>query len=111
MSLHPNSAEAARPTASPAPRGAAPVPPATAPLPESAALARPFASFAMRAEVRLFYTSRDLACAEDPDLFFNPHKKQTAIAFCGGCPFRGRCGYNAVAMGATHGIWGGVMLP
>ena len=69
------------------------------------------ASFQMRAEVRLFQTSRRLPCHADPDLFFNPHKKQTAINMCAECPFRGRCGYNAVATGAAHGIWGGVILP
>jgi WhiB family transcriptional regulator, redox-sensing transcriptional regulator len=67
--------------------------------------------FQMRAEVRLFHTDQDLACREDPDLFFDPERKRTATTFCADCPFRGRCGYNAVAMGATHGIWGGVNLP
>jgi WhiB family transcriptional regulator, redox-sensing transcriptional regulator len=67
--------------------------------------------FQMRAEVRLFHTNQDLACREDPDLFFDPDRKRTATTHCADCPFRGRCGYNAVAMGATHGIWGGVNLP
>ena len=75
------------------------------------ALARPCAVFQLRADVRLFHTNHDLPCHEDPDLFFNPRKKQIAISRCGDCPFRGRCGYNAVATGATHGIWGGVILP
>lgn len=79
--------------------------------PDAAATARPFASFQMRAEVRLFHTNRELACREDPDLFFDPRRKHAAVTACVECPFRGRCGYNAVAMGATHGIWGGVMLP
>jgi len=78
---------------------------------DTSALARPFASFQMRADVRLFHTSHDLPCHADPDLFFNPHKRQTAITKCAECPFLGRCSYNAVAMGATHGIWGGVILP
>ncbi|WP_204815293.1 WhiB family transcriptional regulator [Mycobacterium riyadhense] len=73
--------------------------------------ARPFASFQMRADVRLFQTSQPLACQEDPELFFNPRAKHRAIKRCNECPFRGRCGYNAVATGATHGIWGGVILP
>ena len=30
---------------------------------------------------------------------------------CGECPFRGRCAYNAVGAGATHGVWGGIELP
>lgn len=33
--------------------------------------ARPFASFQMRADVRLFQTTQHLACQEDPELFFN----------------------------------------
>ncbi|WP_101953371.1 WhiB family transcriptional regulator [Mycobacterium intracellulare] len=73
--------------------------------------ARPFTSFQMRADVRLFQTSQHLACQEDPELFFNPRTKHRAIKRCNDCPFRGRCGYNAVATGATHGIWGGVILP
>jgi WhiB family redox-sensing transcriptional regulator len=75
------------------------------------ALPRESVSFHMRAEVRLFHTKRHLACHEDPDLFFNARKRRQAISKCDDCPFRGRCGYNAVAMGATHGIWGGVILP
>jgi WhiB family redox-sensing transcriptional regulator len=67
--------------------------------------------FQMRAEVRLFHTDQDLACQTDPDLFFDPEQKRTARTFCADCPFLGRCGYNAVAMGATHGIWGGINLP
>jgi WhiB family redox-sensing transcriptional regulator len=67
--------------------------------------------FQMRAEVRLFQTEEDLACQDDPDLFFDPEQKRTARTFCADCPFLGRCGYNAVAMGATHGIWGGINLP
>jgi WhiB family transcriptional regulator, redox-sensing transcriptional regulator len=75
------------------------------------ALARDSVSFHMRAEGRLFHTKRQLPCHDDPDLFFNARKRRQAISKCGDCPFRGRCGYNAVTMGATHGIWGGVILP
>jgi WhiB family transcriptional regulator, redox-sensing transcriptional regulator len=77
----------------------------------TATVARPSASFQMRAEVRLFHTNGYLACRKDPELFFDPRKRNRAIRECADCPFRGRCGYNAVAMGATHGIWGGMMLP
>ena len=83
----------------------------TTPGEENRVVPRPFASFQMRAQVRLFHTSSDLACFEDPDLFFDPRQKRRAIAQCADCPFRGRCSYNAVAVGATHGIWGGVILP
>lgn len=78
---------------------------------DTRAIARPFASFQMRADVRLFQTNQPLACQDDPELFFNPRAKHRAIKRCTECPFRGRCGYNAVATGATHGIWGGVILP
>ncbi|OBG71221.1 MULTISPECIES: WhiB family transcriptional regulator [unclassified Mycobacterium] len=74
-------------------------------------VARPFASFQMRADVRLFQTSRDVACRQDPELFFDARRRRRAIQQCAECPFRGRCSYNAVATGATHGVWGGVMLP
>lgn len=30
---------------------------------------------------------------------------------CLDCPFLGRCGYNAVVSRATHGVWGGHVLP
>ncbi|KAA1248296.1 hypothetical protein F0Q45_21375, partial [Mycobacterium simiae] len=65
----------------------------------------------MRAEVRLFHTTEDLPCQQDPELFFHAPKSQRAIARCADCSFLGRCGYNAVAAGATHGVWGGVLLP
>lgn len=50
--------------------------------------ARPFASFQMRADVRLFQTTQHLACQEDPELFFNPRTKHRAIKRCNDCPFR-----------------------
>ena len=37
--------------------------------------------------------------------------REAAIEVCADCPFRGRCAYNAVASGATHGVWAGVELP
>jgi len=74
-------------------------------------LARPDSSFHSRPDVRLFATDQELACREDPELFFEPRKRRRAINLCAECPFRGRCGYNAVATRATHGIWGGIMLP
>lgn len=82
-----------------------------APTADTRANARPFASFQMRADVRLFQTSEHVACQDDPELFFDPRAKHRAIKRCAECPFIGRCGYNAVATGATHGIWGGIMLP
>src|SRR5271166_5150156 len=80
-----------------------------------AATARPdarlFTATTMPAKVRLFYTDQPTPCADDPELFFNARAHRRVIAQCQTCPFRGRCGYNAVAVGATHGIWGGIMLP
>ncbi len=73
--------------------------------------ARLFTASTIPTKVRLFYTDQPTPCAANPDLFFNPHAQRRAITQCNGCPFRGRCGYNAVAVGATHGIWGGIMLP
>ena len=72
---------------------------------------RLFATTAMRAKVRLYYTEHPTPCADDPEAFFDARAHRRAIAICQTCPFRGRCGYNAVAVGATHGIWGGIMLP
>lgn len=74
-------------------------------------IARPYASLRLRAEVRLFNTTQTLPCQHDPELFFNARRRHRAIKRCADCPFRGRCGYNAVATGATHGVWGGVILP
>jgi WhiB family redox-sensing transcriptional regulator len=65
----------------------------------------------VRAQVRLFHTNRDLPCLKDPELFFDPTRKRLALNQCATCVFRGRCGYNAVATGATFGIWGGINLP
>jgi WhiB family redox-sensing transcriptional regulator len=73
--------------------------------------ARLFRNTATHANVRLFYTEEATPCADDPELFFNAGAHRRAIARCRTCPFRGRCSYNAVAVGATHGIWGGIMLP
>ncbi|HEX3732348.1 MAG TPA: WhiB family transcriptional regulator [Mycobacteriales bacterium] len=60
---------------------------------------------------RLFQTHEPVPCAADPDKFFDPRTQRRAVDRCGACPFRGRCGYNAVVTGATHGIWGGVIFP
>ncbi|MBY0441359.1 MAG: WhiB family transcriptional regulator [Mycobacteriaceae bacterium] len=83
----------------------------TPPATDARNLARLFSSTQIPSTGRLFHTDHDLPCSKDPELFFNPHQKRRAIAQCAHCPFRGRCGYNAVATGATHGIWGGVILP
>jgi len=34
-----------------------------------------------------------------------------AARMCQECPFLDRCGYNAVVSRATHGVWGGHILP
>jgi hypothetical protein len=45
-------------------------------------------------------------------LWFSPFcDRERAARQCGQCPFLGRCGYNAVAARATHGVWGGEILP
>lgn len=82
-----------------------------APSAESRSVARLFAAFQLPADVRLFHTNQDLPCRQDPELFFDARRRHRAIKRCAPCPFRGRCGYNAVATGATHGVWGGVILP
>lgn len=83
----------------------------TTPPSDTRNLARLFSSVQIPGTGRLFHTNQDLPCSKNPDLFFDPHQKRRAIAQCAHCPFRGRCGYNAVATGATHGIWGGIILP
>jgi hypothetical protein len=60
---------------------------------------------------RLYQTDEPLPCADNPDAFFNPRTQRRAAIQCSACSFRGRCGYNAVTSGATHGIWGGVIFP
>jgi WhiB family redox-sensing transcriptional regulator len=72
---------------------------------------RLFTATARLAKERLFFTDQPTPCADDPELFFDPHAQHRAAVLCQTCPFRGRCGYNAIAVGATHGIWGGIMLP
>ena len=47
----------------------------------------------------------------DPEIWHNYRRPHKAIAVCKTCPFIGRCGWNAVAAGATHGVWAGVQLP
>lgn len=78
---------------------------------ETRSVARLFTAFQLPTDVRLFYTNQDLACRQDPELFFDARRRHRAIKRCAECPFLGRCGYNAVATGATHGVWGGVILP
>lgn len=64
---------------------------------------------------RLFHTSEPTPCSGSPrngDLWFSPFKDRIhAVRACQACPFIGRCGYNAVAVRATHGVWGGITLP
>jgi WhiB family transcriptional regulator, redox-sensing transcriptional regulator len=56
------------------------------------------------------------ACDTTPfkgrDLWFSPFRdREQAARMCQDCPFIGRCGYNAVISRATHGVWGGQILP
>jgi len=63
---------------------------------------------------RLFETEAATPCRvnTDGDLWFSPFRdKIQAARQCRLCPFLGRCGYNAVASRATHGVWGGQVLP
>jgi WhiB family transcriptional regulator, redox-sensing transcriptional regulator len=64
---------------------------------------------------RLFHTSEPTPCgssAASGDLWFSPFKDRIhAVRSCQACPFIGRCGHNAVAVRATHGVWGGIALP
>jgi hypothetical protein len=63
---------------------------------------------------RLFETDEDTPCRVSTagDLWFSPFRdRERAARQCRQCPFLGRCGYNAVASRATHGVWGGEILP
>ncbi|MBN3459683.1 WhiB family transcriptional regulator [Mycobacterium sp. DSM 3803] len=66
---------------------------------------------------RLFQTDEPRPCAvPGPDvdaLWFSEYRKRMghAAKLCQRCPFIGRCGFNAVASRATHGVWGGVVFP
>lgn len=65
---------------------------------------------------RLFETDVQTPCrTDDPtqrELWFSPFRdRERAAHRCLDCPFVGRCGYNAVASRATHGVWGGEVLP
>ncbi|EHB44045.1 Transcription factor WhiB [uncultured Mycobacterium sp.] len=64
---------------------------------------------------RLYRTDQPTPCAGSlnrGDLWFSPFKDRIhAVRACQSCPFIGRCGYNAVAVRATYGVWGGLSLP
>jgi WhiB family transcriptional regulator, redox-sensing transcriptional regulator len=67
---------------------------------------------------RLFETEamtpcrRETSRPEGRDLWFSPFRdREQAARMCQDCPFIGRCGYNAVVSRATHGVWGGHVLP
>jgi WhiB family transcriptional regulator, redox-sensing transcriptional regulator len=68
-----------------------------------------------RAPDRLYRTDEPTPCSDSlghGDLWFSPFKDRIhAVRACQSCPFIGRCGYNAVAVRATHGVWGGITLP
>jgi WhiB family redox-sensing transcriptional regulator len=71
----------------------------------------------MAIEGRPFRTEAITPCLKTPpspddDLWFSPFRdKIRAIRACKGCPFIGRCGYNAVVTRAQYGVWGGISLP
>ena len=65
---------------------------------------------------RLFVTDEPTPCRTGPDaqrdLWFSPYRdRERAARQCQQCPFIGRCGHNAVAARATHGVWAGEILP
>jgi WhiB family redox-sensing transcriptional regulator len=66
---------------------------------------------------RLFETEAVTPCRRETtsygrDLWFSPFRdREQAARMCQECPFLGRCGYNAVVSRATHGVWGGHVLP
>lgn len=63
---------------------------------------------------RLFETDAATPCRlhRGRDLWFSPFRdRERAARLCQSCPFLGRCGYNAVVSRATHGVWGGEVLP
>lgn len=66
---------------------------------------------------RLFETDAITPCRRHlrtggRDLWFSPFRdREQAARMCQDCPFIGRCGYNAVISRATHGVWGGQILP
>ena len=65
---------------------------------------------------RLFETTAATPCrinyGAGHDLWFSRFRdRERAAKQCMACPFVGRCGYNAVASRATHGVWGGQVLP
>jgi WhiB family transcriptional regulator, redox-sensing transcriptional regulator len=64
-----------------------------------------------RAAAREFVPDEPTPCERDPELWFDYRKNRRAIRACAPCPFIGRCGWNAIAAGATHGVWGGLQLP
>jgi Transcription factor WhiB len=66
--------------------------------------------FLLTIDGRLFETEAATPCRvnTDGDLWFSPFRDRIRAARqCQGCPFVGRCGYNAVVSRATHGVWGG----
>ena len=48
----------------------------------------------------------------DPAVFFpdSPAPLAAARAVCAGCPFTEQCLAEALAVGTTDGVWGGVLL-
>ena len=56
--------------------------------------------------------SLDLACTEDPELFFaeSPQDVEQAKAMCRGCRARLACLAGALERGEPWGVWGGELL-
>ncbi len=57
-------------------------------------------------------SNRDLACMEDPELFFaeSPDDVEDAKALCRGCPARISCLSGALERAEPWGVWGGELV-
>lgn len=57
-------------------------------------------------------SARDGLCRyDDPDLWFSTAARTRAIAICANCPVAAACGQAALDLGASDGVWAGVVLP
>ena len=66
----------------------------------------------MVASVTAFPVTLDLACRQDPELFFaeSPQDVEQAKALCRGCRARIACLTSALERREPWGVWGGELL-